>query len=179
VPCRAAPDEALAAACASVGLDGDGTQLLYSRANAVCKLAGRPIVARLRYAPGSAMWMDRLPVPVRATAWLNTAGFPAVRPLNADQPAAAGGYIVTFWHYLEATGPSWEDVTSLARLLRRLPQLSPSRRCAFPWPARSARCPKTPNDANGSSPPSDPGSSRATRNSSTSTPAPPGPLAAG
>ena len=39
------------------------------------------------------------------------------------QPAAAGGYIVTFWHYLEATGPPREDVTSLARLLRRLPQL--------------------------------------------------------
>ena len=60
---------------------------------------------------------------VRATAWLNTVGFPAVRPLNAGQPAAAGGYIVTFWHYLEATGPPREDVTSLARLLRRLPQL--------------------------------------------------------
>jgi hypothetical protein len=123
VPSRLAPDDALAAACASVGLDGDGARLLYSRANAVYKLAGRPIVARLRYAPGSATWMERLAVSVRATAWLNTLGFPAVRPLDVDQPAAAQGYIVTFWHYLQASGPPWEDVSSLSRLLRRLHQL--------------------------------------------------------
>jgi phosphotransferase family enzyme len=123
VPSRPAPDDALAAACASVGLDGDGAQLLYSRANAVYKLAGRPIVARLRYAPGSATWMERLSVSVRATAWLNTLAFPAVRPLDVGQPAAAQGYIVTFWHYLQASGPPWEDVSSLGRLLRRLHQL--------------------------------------------------------
>lgn len=123
MPSRAAPDEALTAACANVGLDGSGAQLLYSRANAVYKLARLPIVARLRYAPGSAAWMDRLSVSVRATAWLNTVGFPSVRPLDADQPIAVHGYLVTFWHYLEATGPPWEDVSSLGRLLRRLHQL--------------------------------------------------------
>ncbi len=123
MPSRASPDEALATASTSVGLDSDGAQLLYSRANAVYKLARLPIVARLRYAPGSAAWLDRLSGSVRVTAWLNTLGFPTVRPLDVDQPAAVRGYLVTFWHYLEATGPPWEDVGSLGRLLHQLHQL--------------------------------------------------------
>jgi hypothetical protein len=117
---RASPGEALVAACASVGLHGDGAQVLHDRANTVFKLVGQPIVARLRYAPAPSPWIDRLLVSVRLTAWLNTLGFPAVRPLDVEQPVSARGYLVTFWHYLEATRPSWEDVDSLGRLLHQL-----------------------------------------------------------
>lgn len=117
---RASPGEALAAACASVGLDADGAQVLHDRANTVYKLGGQPIVARLRYAPAPSPWIDRLLVSVGLTAWLSTLGFPAVRPLDVEQPVNAYGYLVTFWHYLEATGAPWEDVDSLGRLLRQL-----------------------------------------------------------
>jgi hypothetical protein len=125
VTSRASPDDALAAACTGVGLDGSGAQVLYDRANTVYKLARHPVVARLRYAPGLSAWLDRLSVSVQVTAWLNRLGFPAVQPLDVEQPVTAHGYIVTFWHYLEATEPSWEDVGSLGRLLRRLHTLPP------------------------------------------------------
>lgn len=120
---RPSPDGALTVACASAGLDGAGAQVLYDRANTVYRLARDPIVARLRYAPPPSPWLDRLSVSVQVTAWLNKFGFPAVRPLDVEQPVTAHGYIVTFWHYLEATRPPWEDVGSLGRLLRQLHKL--------------------------------------------------------
>jgi len=123
VPSRASPGEALDAACASVGLNADGAQVLHDRANIVYKLARLPIVARLRYAPPPSPWTNRLSVSIRVTAWLNTLGFPAVRPLDTEQPVTAHGYLVTFWDYLEATGPPWEDVDSLGHLLRALHKL--------------------------------------------------------
>jgi aminoglycoside phosphotransferase (APT) family kinase protein len=123
VPSRTSPAEALAAACTSVGLNGDGAQVLHSRANTVFKLVGQPIVARLRYAPPPSPWTNRLSASVRVTAWLNTLGFPAVRPLDIEQPVYAHGYLVTFWDYLESTGPPWEDVDSLGHLLRALHKL--------------------------------------------------------
>jgi aminoglycoside phosphotransferase (APT) family kinase protein len=123
VPSRASPAEALDAACASVGLNGAGAQVLHDRANTVFKLGDQPIVARLRYAPAPSPWTNRLSVSVRVTAWLNTLGFPAVRPLDIEQPVTAHGYVVTFWDYLEATGPPWEDVDSLGHLLRALHKL--------------------------------------------------------
>jgi aminoglycoside phosphotransferase (APT) family kinase protein len=120
VASRASPSEVLVAACASAGLNGEGAEVLHDRANTVYRLARKPIVARLRYAPPPSPWTDRLSVSVRVTGWLNTLGFPAVRPLDVEQPVIVDGYLVTFWHYLEATAATWEDVDSLARLLRRL-----------------------------------------------------------
>ena len=117
---RTRPSEALAAACVAAGLDGTDAEVLYDRANTVFKLGRHPVVARLRYAPVPATWMDRLSVSVRVTAWLNELGFPAVQPLDVEQPVAAHGYLVTFWHYLPATGPQWDDVESLGRLVRQL-----------------------------------------------------------
>jgi Phosphotransferase enzyme family len=123
VSSRALTVEALGAACASVGLNADGAQVLYDRANTVYKLASQPIVARLRYAPPPSPWPNRLLASVRVTAWLNTLGFPTVRPLDIEQPITVHGYLVTFWHYLDATGPPWEDVDSLGHLLRQLHEL--------------------------------------------------------
>jgi hypothetical protein len=60
VASRASPQAALADACARAGLDAAGATVLYDRSNTVYKLAGPPVVARLRYAPGSAAWRDRL-----------------------------------------------------------------------------------------------------------------------
>lgn len=123
MPSRASPAEALVTACASVGLNGDGAQVLHDRANTVFKLGGQPIVARLRYAPPPSPWIDRLSVSVRVAAWLNTIGFAAVCPLDVEQPVLTHGYLVTFWHYLEAAEPPWEDVDSLGHLLRGLHKL--------------------------------------------------------
>jgi len=120
VASRTSPQDALADACARAGLDASGASVLYDRSNTVYKIAGEPVVVRLRYAPGSAAWRDRLATSVQVTGWLHEQGFPAVRPLDLPQPVEAHGYLVTFWHYISANGPPWEDVESLGRLLRRL-----------------------------------------------------------
>jgi len=119
VASRASPRTALAEACVQAGLDASGASVLYDRSNTVYKLAGQPVVARLRYAPGSATWRDRLAVSVQVTTWLYAQGFPTVRPLDIPQPVDAQGYLVTFWHFVPFTTPR-EDVESLGRLLRRL-----------------------------------------------------------
>jgi aminoglycoside phosphotransferase (APT) family kinase protein len=122
---RVPPGVALAAACQITGLESDGASVLYDRSNTVFKLARQPVVVRLRYAPGSEVWLDRLSVSVKVTAWLCALGFPAVRPLEVAQPVAAEGYVVTFWHYIAADGPPGEDVEALGRLVRRLHSVGP------------------------------------------------------
>jgi Phosphotransferase enzyme family len=120
---RVTPAEALNDACAQTGLDATGACVIYERSNAVFRLAHDPVVVRLRYAPGSAEWMDRLTASVRVTAWLRTRQFPAVRPLDVGQPVAVGGYLVTFWDYVPEVGPPRNDIGALARLLRQLHRL--------------------------------------------------------
>lgn len=117
---RVSPADALGLACAAVGFRSAGAEVLYDRANTVYKLAGQPVVARLRYARGSRVLMERLTASVYVTAWLHEQCFPTVTPVDVQQPIEADGYIATFWRFVEATKPPWEDVESLGRLLRRL-----------------------------------------------------------
>lgn len=106
-------------------MDAAGAQIIYERSNLVFRLAREPVVVRLRYAPGSAEWMGRLTASVQVTSWLNTMGFPAVNPLGVEQPAAAHGYIATFWHYVPEAAGHFDDIAVLARLIRRLHALPP------------------------------------------------------
>ncbi len=117
---RSSPAQALAIACPAVGLDSAGAEVVHERANTVFKLAGVPVVARVRYTRGSDAWMERLTASVKVTGWLHEHGFPTVRPADVQQPVEADGYLVTFWHFVEAIRAPWEDVESLGRLLRRL-----------------------------------------------------------
>jgi hypothetical protein len=123
--------DALAVACAAVGLDSSGAEVIYQRANTVCKLASAPVVARLRCTSGSAAVLERLTASVRATRWLYELGFPAVRPLDVPQPVTAYGYLVTFWHYVPSAGQGGRDITALASSLRQLHAL-PAPAAALP-----------------------------------------------
>lgn len=123
---RPDPGRALAEACAKAGLKPEGARVIYSRANTVYRLADRPVVVRLRYAPGSADRLARLTASVEVTAWLNATGFPAVRPLDIGQPVTAQGHIATFWHYIPEVKRSRDGITVLARLVRQLHDLPPA-----------------------------------------------------
>jgi Phosphotransferase enzyme family len=123
VASRPAPELALAEACAKVGLDANGARVIYARSNTVYRLAGRPVVVRLRYAPGSAEWMTRIAASVAVTSWLASQAFPTVRPLDVGQPVTARGYIVTFWLYVPRVGKQSRDIGVLGRLLRQLHSL--------------------------------------------------------
>jgi aminoglycoside phosphotransferase (APT) family kinase protein len=117
---RPSAHRALAEACAKVSLNADGAQVIYARANAVYRLASTPTVVRLRYAPDSVERLGRLTASVQVTAWLKTMRFPAVKPLDIDQPVTAQGYIATFWHYVHELERPADDITVLARLVRQL-----------------------------------------------------------
>jgi hypothetical protein len=110
---------ALEHACARTGLDPDGAQVIYQRANTVYKLR-LPVVARLRHAPDPQKIRPRIKTSLQVTAWLGEQGFPAVQPLEVDQPVTAGEYLVTFWHFVPSAGEHWRDIAGLARLLREL-----------------------------------------------------------
>jgi Ser/Thr protein kinase RdoA (MazF antagonist) len=106
-----------------VGLSGEGAEVLHDRANTVYKLTDVPVVARLRYAHGSSLMAERLTAAVKVTAWLHERGFPTVTPADVPQPVQTAGYIATFWQFIGAVKPPWEDVDSLGRLLRRLHEI--------------------------------------------------------
>jgi hypothetical protein len=110
---------ALEQACAQAGLDAAGAEVIYQRANIVYKLRA-PVVARLRQASDPQKVRSRLAASIQVTAWLGGQGFPAVQPLDVSQPVPAGEYLVTFWHFIPATGQPWRDIGGLARLLREL-----------------------------------------------------------
>jgi Ser/Thr protein kinase RdoA (MazF antagonist) len=120
VDSRISPADALAAVCATADLDSTGVEILYDRANTVFKLAELPVVVRLRYTRGDAVWTERLAASVHVTAWLHDQGFACTWPLDVEQPIAADGYLATLWHYVPTVRQPWEDVRTLGGLLREL-----------------------------------------------------------
>ena len=78
---------ALEAACARVQLDGRDAAVLHIRANAVYYLPHSGAVARLRYTPGNPeAVLARFTASVRVTRQLRGQGFPAIEPLDVEQP---------------------------------------------------------------------------------------------
>jgi Phosphotransferase enzyme family len=112
----------LEAACAVVGLDAGGAELMRVGENAIFRLRSVPLVARI------ARTVDYLPdvrTEVAAARWLEGAGFPAVRLAGpADQPVVADGRVVTFWE-LVSDEAVYGTAGELGVLLRRLHDLEP------------------------------------------------------
>ncbi len=123
---------ALEAACARAQLDVRDAVVLHVRANAVYHLPREGVVARIRFTPGGRdAVVKRFTAAVRVTRWLCDQGFPAVEPLDVDQPVTVPGHAATFWRYVSVTGQTQRDTSTLGRLLRRLHSLPPS---PFPLP---------------------------------------------
>jgi hypothetical protein len=115
---------ALEVACAAVGLDAQGAELMRLGENAIYRLRPLPLVARI------ARTVDYLPdveTEVAAARWLESAGFPSVRLAGpGDQPVVADGRVVTFWE-LVSERTEYATVAELGVLLRWLHGLeSPS-----------------------------------------------------
>ncbi|MBG0815645.1 phosphotransferase enzyme family protein [Planomonospora sp. ID82291] len=106
--------------CDGMGIDHRGARLLRVRSNAVFKLRSE-IVVRIATAPSA---RARLPVVLAVARWLAGQGFPAVRPADeiSEQPVEHGGRVVTFWHYVPASGrPTTTELGEILRSLHRLP----------------------------------------------------------
>jgi aminoglycoside phosphotransferase len=109
-------------ACATVGLNPEGAELLRIGTNAVFMLRDGAIVARIGRSA------DQLSSATRGVAvarWLAEVGFPAVRLADSfEQPIVVDGRVVVFWESLAET-EEYATVAELAELLRRLHGLEP------------------------------------------------------
>ncbi|GIH97114.1 phosphotransferase enzyme family protein [Planobispora siamensis] len=106
--------------CDGLGIDHRGAELLRVRSNAVFKLRSE-IVVRIATSPSASA---RLPVVLAVARWLAGQGFPAVRPADeiSEQPVTYDGRVVTFWHYVPASGrPTTTELGGILRSLHRLP----------------------------------------------------------
>jgi aminoglycoside phosphotransferase len=126
VPAAELPEiapQALADAAQRSGLDDSDARLLRLFSTAVYHLPAADAVARIALVT-SKHSADRLATSVRVTRWLTSTGFPAVEPLDVDQPVVSHGCAITFWRYLPQHGPA-PGPADLGHLLRRLHSLGP------------------------------------------------------
>ncbi|GAB3573593.1 aminoglycoside phosphotransferase family protein [Amycolatopsis endophytica] len=111
---------ALAEACALLGLDHRGAQLLRFTNNAVYELAGAPVVMRI---VGSRTLRHRVSKVVGVARYFEAHDVPAIRLLpGVDQPIHVGEHVVTAWVRVPA-GERRATAADLGRLLRKVHSL--------------------------------------------------------
>ncbi|UCM89642.1 aminoglycoside phosphotransferase family protein [Streptomyces marincola] len=113
---------AMEAACAAVRLDGSGAELIRLGENALFRLAGHPVIARVAR---SLAYMDSVRTEVGVSRWLASEGFPAARAVeDLEQPVVAAGHPVTFWHLIRE-GNRKATYGGLGGVLRDLHTMTP------------------------------------------------------
>ena len=114
------PQDILQRACAIAGIDATGARLLRVGSNAVYRLQ-TPVIARISR-PGADP--DEVRRTVAVARWLKTAGYPAVRVVEVDQPVTADGRLVTFWEAVSDDGDQYASLAEVAEVLLNLHQLT-------------------------------------------------------
>ncbi|MCD0485749.1 aminoglycoside phosphotransferase family protein [Streptacidiphilus sp. ASG 303] len=112
---------ALTEACRAVGLPSAGARLMRLGENALFRLDGVPVVARVAR---SLDYLGAAGREVEVSRWLADSGLPAAQVLpDVDQPVVAAGHPVTFWRFIEGAGhlASYRDLGGLLRRLHDLP----------------------------------------------------------
>ena len=130
--------DVLERACAIVGINADGARLLRIGSNSVYRLRA-PIIARVSRPGADAGHVRRT---VAVARWLKSAGYPAVRVVDAEQPVVIDGQAVTFWEALSDDGDQYASVTEFAEVLRRLHNLTAPADLCLPELAPFANAPK-------------------------------------
>jgi len=111
--------EALQEACALVGRDATGAQLIRLGSNGVFRLVSAPVVVRVMR--DSAQFADAARE-VQVSRWLAASGIPAVHVTDDAQPVVAAGRTVTFWVSV-TDSEEYGTTTELGAILRHLHQL--------------------------------------------------------
>jgi aminoglycoside phosphotransferase (APT) family kinase protein len=130
--------EALDRACATAGIDAEGARLLRVGSNAVYRLKP-PVIARVSRPGADASQVRRT---VAVARWLESAGYPAVRAVDVDQPVAAGGHLVTFWEAVSDDGDQYASTAEVAETLAKLHALTVPDGLHLPELAPFANAPK-------------------------------------
>ena len=105
-------------ACKSAGMDARGARLLRLGSNAVYQLDA-PVVVRIGRPDADTASACRT---VAVARWLESAGYPAVRAINVEQPLVLGGHAITFWGALRAD--EYATIGEMAEVIARLHALS-------------------------------------------------------
>ena len=84
-------------ACARIGLDASGAELIKYTVNAVYRLPREQVVVRVASDRSGVSRGQRV---VTVARWLQTRGAPIATLLDGDQPLSVDGYTVTFWREL-------------------------------------------------------------------------------
>jgi len=119
-------------ACAVVGMDHAGAELLRMGSNAVYRLPVGQVIVRIASGAGRGPAVaDRT---VRVARWLAGEDFPAARLVGGVvQPVVVGsGGVVTFWEDAQGGG-EYADLVELAELLRRLHWLAEPEALGLPY----------------------------------------------
>jgi len=104
-------------ACAKIGVDSSGAELIKFTNNAVYSLSTTPIVVRI---PGSEAIGSRVPKVVAVARWLASHNMPSVRLVDElPQPLHIGDHRITFWHRVTEASSHPADGHDLGRILRR------------------------------------------------------------
>ena len=116
----AATDHAIVqAACTQAGLDSSTATPLHRHATSVWLLRDRGVVVRVDHSANQ----RRAELAVTITRWLLEQGFPAIEPIDVDQPVAIDGAVVTFWRHYPQNDRAAPGAGALGALLRRLHEL--------------------------------------------------------
>jgi hypothetical protein len=108
-------------ACRAAGLDPAGARLLRLGEHAMFRLVAPEVV---RIARTTAYERDARKE-VAVARWLQSLDYPAVRPLDIDQPLTVDGRVVTFWAAVSDDENAYGNTAELAALLVRLHRLTP------------------------------------------------------
>ncbi|WP_405180829.1 aminoglycoside phosphotransferase family protein [Nocardia sp. NBC_01377] len=125
-------------ACARIGLDASGAELIKYTVNAVYRLPREQVVVRVASDRSGVSRGQRV---VTVARWLQTRGAPIATLLDGDQPLSVDGYTVTFWReLLRRTDWSAADLATPLHHLHAL-ELDSDDRTALPlWdPFSTAR----------------------------------------
>ena len=112
--------DALEQACAAAGIDTDGARLLRVGSNTVYRLKP-PVIVRVSR-PGADA--DQVRRTVAVARWLESAGYPAVRAADVDQPVTVDGQLVTFWEAVSDDGEQYASTAEVAEVLVKLHSLT-------------------------------------------------------
>jgi Ser/Thr protein kinase RdoA (MazF antagonist) len=107
-------------ACAATGLSADGARLLRLGSNAVYRLTA-PVVARIARPDASPETARRT---VAVARWLQSAGYPAVRAIDVDQPVIIDSHAVTFWEAVSDDGSEYATIAEVAEVIAQLHKLT-------------------------------------------------------
>jgi Ser/Thr protein kinase RdoA (MazF antagonist) len=107
-------------ACAAAALGAQGARLLRVGSNAVYRLK-EPVIARVSRPGADAAQVRRV---VAVARWLESAGYPAVRVIDVDQPVEAGDHLVTFWEPVSDDGDEDASTAEVAETLVKLHALT-------------------------------------------------------